>query len=308
MALSVSVPLVIYMAIGALMRELHILTREQFSALNNLIFRLFLPVLLFTNVYGADLRGIFHPVLFSFVFLSTIGLVCLFFVLSRLIASDVKNRATIAQGCYRSNYLFFGTLMAQALCGESGMALLMTLSALVVPLYNIVAVVLFEVTGGGKPDPVHLVRSIFKNPIVDAGILAIVLSFTGITVPQMILSPFKSIGSCTTPLALITLGGVLSFQSMKNDVRMIAFTACARLVVIPLAAVLFAVTVLGFRGDEMVCVLAVFASPTAVASAAMAKGLGGNENLAAEIVATTSVACVATIFLFVYVLSSLGII
>ena len=51
-----------------------------------------------------------------------------------------------------------------------------------------------------------------------------------------------------------------------------------------------------------------FGCPTAVASAAMAQEMGGNGDLAGEIVAVTSVISLFTMFIFIFVLSSAGLI
>ena len=62
------------------------------------------------------------------------------------------------------------------------------------------------------------------------------------------------------------------------------------------------------RGDFLVALLAIYASPTAVASAPMAQEMGGNGTLSGEIVATTTTFSIVTIFLFVFGLSGLGLI
>ena len=64
---------------------------------------------------------------------------------------------------------------------------------------------------------------------------------------------------------------------------------------------------LGYRGAAMAALLAVFASPTAVASTPMAQTLGGNVKLAGEIVALTTAFSVITVFLFIAALSNLGL-
>lgn len=78
-----------------------------------------------------------------------------------------------------------------------------------------------------------------------------------------------------------------------------------RLILVPAAAVAVAAA-LGYREVELVGILAVFGSPTAVASAPMAQSMGGNGELAGEIVATSSAACVVTMFLFIWALKTLG--
>ncbi len=94
---------------------------------------------------------------------------------------------------------------------------------------------------------------------------------------------------------------------MKKHWKYLASTAAVRLVTAPLLMI-FTGAFFGYRADILVVILAVFASPTAVASAPMAQTMGGNGELAGEIVASTSVLCVFTLFLFVFGLSQIGLI
>ncbi len=57
----------------------------------------------------------------------------------------------------------------------------------------------------------------------------------------------------------------------------------------------------------MVCVLITFASPVAVSSYAMAKQMGGDEALAGQIVVVTSALCLVTLFLWILVMSRIGL-
>ena len=306
MALSVSVPLLIYMAIGALVRKRGIFSREQFVSLNGLSYHTFLPVLLFKNVYSADISDVMHPSLFLFVTIYTISACAISFLVSHAVTKSLVDRATVAQGCFRSNYLLFGTIMAQALCDERGMALLSALAAVAVPLNNILSAFLFETCRGGKMKPSHLLLAIIRNPSVIAGFLGIFFSLTGLRLPDLLMSPINGLSNAATPVALVSLGGVLSFDSMKADKLLLAFTTVARLVVIPLIAVFICIRGLHFSGNELVAILAVCSSPTAVASAPSAQVMGGNGPLASEIVAVTSAFCIITIYLFVFTLSSMG--
>ena len=139
-----------------------------------------------------------------------------------------------------------------------------------------------------------------------AGFLGLVASAAHFRPPAMIMDPLDSLGKATTPVALVLLGGLLSADSLKHHVRVLTSAVLIRLVLIPVIALTIGIA-LGFRADALVALIAVFASPTAVASAPMAQVMGGNGPLASEIVASTTVVSVFTIFLFVYTLSSLGL-
>ena len=57
---------------------------------------------------------------------------------------------------------------------------------------------------------------------------------------------------------------------------------------------------------EMPSLVAVFASPVAVSSAVMVQKIGGDDQLASQLVVWTSAASMATIFAIVFVLRTIG--
>lgn len=307
LATSVVIPLLIYMLIGMLARRLGIMKVENFRAVNNLIFKILIPLALFFDVYEADLGDAFRPDVFLYVFTALmISFFVIWFTVGRAIRMPGRS-ATMIQGIHRSNYVLFGSCISASLCGPAGLALNGALASMTVPLINILAVITFEVKRGGKVDVRHILISILKNPIVDAGILGIVFHLLHLKIPELLVQPLNTLGSLASPIALVTLGGILSFGSMAEHAKYLIAAVLGRLVAVPLVFVT-AAALLGFRGEALVVCLAVFASPTAVASAPMAQAMGGDGELAGEIVATTSTVCILTIFGFVYTLSSLGLI
>ncbi len=306
MAASVVVPIFIYMAVGMLVRKLGFLSADHFRALNNVLFHVFLPITLFCNIYSAESLASLKPALFAGVFL---GLVAEFVILRLIVPGFVKEQkdmTAMVQGMYRSNFILFGTQIAAGLCNAEGAAAIAALSAVVVPTQNVLAVILFETGRGEKIGIGKLIADIFKNPLVDAGLIGVVFLGFQIPIPSLIAIPLERMGSMATPLALITLGGMLSFGSIAKHKLYLTAATIARLVLIPLLAVLVAVA-LGARGNTLVAVMAVFASPTAVASVPMAQNMGGNEELAGEIVAVSSLFSLLSLFLFSYILLGLGL-
>ena len=70
---------------------------------------------------------------------------------------------------------------------------------------------------------------------------------------------------------------------------------------------LFAINTLGFRGEALACLLIASGAPTAVSSFSTAQVMGGDGELAAQIVIISSVLCIFTLFCWIYLLSSLGL-
>ncbi len=307
MSVTVVIPLCIYMFVGFLIRRFGIFSADHFRALNKMLFQVFIPFALFSDIYQADVGESLKPKVFAGVLLGIIAVYLVtWFIMSRTV-KDKRDVSVLTQGIYRSNYVLFGSTIASHLCGQAGIATVSALAAFVVPLFNILAVILFETYRGEKINFGTLLINILKNPLVDAGLLGIFFGLLPFQIPDMILNPIIRMGNAATPMALVSLGGMLSMGSLIRDKKYIFIGTLGRLVIVPAAALSIAIF-LGLRGDTLVAILAVFGSPTAVASGPMAQAMGGNGELAGEIVASTSICCVITIFLFVFGLLNLGLI
>lgn len=307
MAAQVVVPLMIYMIIGALIRASGIFTVQQFKALNMLIFKVLIPLSLFFGIYDVDLAKTVVPHVFVFAAIAVPAMVAAAWILFKFLIYDKKDRATVIQGVYRSNFVLFGAAIAAELCDADGVALVGSLTALVIPMYNIFAVILFDLNSGRKIRPAELLIDILKNPLVLAGVFGVLLNICPFRIPVLITAPLETLGKTATPIALVTLGGILSIKSIMGNRRFLAAAVVGRLIVIPVIMTAIAAA-LDFRGKELIAILAIFASPTAVASTPMAQSMGGNGELAGEIVAMTSVFSIITIFIFTYILSGMGLI
>jgi predicted permease len=107
------------------------------------------------------------------------------------------------------------------------------------------------------------------------------------------------------PIALFLLGAFFRFETMGKYKREISIVSVGRLVVIP-GIFLTLGYLFGFRGAEFAGLIALFASCTAVASFTMAEQMGGDSELAGDIVVTTSVLCSFTLYLWSVLFMSLG--
>ncbi len=308
LALNVVFPLFVYMAAGFCIRKAGLFSEDGFRKLGAFNFRFFIPLILFYSVYNAELEDIFqHEVLiFSLVLILAIFFLTWFLCLR--IVKDRRNAVSIAHCLYHSNYVLFGIALASSLCSGNGLATISALAAIIVPVLNILAVIIFSVTLDEKIHVGRIILNIFKNTLVDAGILAVILNLCGVhQLPLIIDTPIYMLGTMATPLALISLGGIITFDSMREHRSHLAAAVIIKLVVIP-AGALAAAIMFGFRNDLLVVILAIFATPTEVGATPVATQFGGNGKLTGEIVASTSIFSLITIFLFTLLLSSFGFI
>lgn len=307
MAFTAVSPMLVYMIIGKLVRLAGVCTENTLRGMNQLLFKVFIPLSLFISIYNSDFGNLMQPKLFLFTeLLLAAACICSWLLLKKRIPVPA-DRVAVTQGIFRSNVVLFGSALAANLCDDSGLALMAALCAVVVPTINIESVILFEMMRGNKVNAGALLKGILKNPLVIAGVLGIVFSMLHLRLPAFLIQPLTKLGSAATPVALVVLGGLISMGSIRSHKRYLMTAAAGKLLVLPLIAILGGL-LLGYRGNEMVGLIAIFGSPTAVASAPMAQAMGGNADLAGEIVAVTTVGCLFTLFAIIFVLSAAGVV
>ena len=220
---------------------------------------------------------------------------------------DSRQKGVIIQGIFRSNYLIFGVSIVSNMFGEEKAALAAMLSAVLVPSYNFLAVIALEVfTNGGHTEKKKTALAILKNPLIHAGVLGLLVSASGITVPAALDGTLEQLGRIATPLALIVLGGDFRVSALKGRFVKALAVALIKLIAVPAAMLPIAVA-MGLRQEVLAAVLIAWASPTAVSSYIMSQQAGADDQLAGQIVMFSSFLCIFTMFGWIYLLKSAGL-
>ncbi len=299
-------PIFLLMLLGYFLKNIRLVPKDCFDGMNKLVFKAFLPTLLFYNIYKTKDPEVFSLKLIVFAIIGIllvffIGYICVFFF-----TQDNSRRGVMLQGIFRSNYAILGVPLVNYICGDEGSGLVSLMVAVVVPMFNVLAVISLERFRDGNISVKKLAKGVITNPLIIGCILGAIFFGFGITLPSVIEKTVSDVSKIATPLAIIILGASFTFSSIKGCVKELIVTVSARLIFIPLIMLTIAV-MLGFRGEALACLMVVFASPVAVSSFSMAKQMDGDENLAAQVVVVSSALCLVTLFLWIFTLSSLGL-
>lgn len=305
-ALGAVAPLFALMAAGFIVKRAKLLDEHSCAKLNRLITYLFLPALLFCNIYGSDWSTAVNPLVLSYLALSiALSVAALWRIVPCLEPENCK-RGVIIQGIFRSNAAIFGVPIAASLLGEGSLGLVAMLISVTVVLYNCAAVFVLERFNGKSTSMKKILLGVIRNPLILSILAAIALKLIGLRLPEILFSPLNSLGSVTSPLGFVLLGASFSFQSAKEHRRTLALTVASRLILVPLVFLIPAY-LLGIRGQALVVLMIIYAAPTALSSFPMAKEFGGDDALAGEIVVFTSALCILTLFVWIYAFSALGL-
>ena len=302
---SVVLPMLLMMLVGYISRRTGIVTEDTMRKVNKLLFRVFLPFLVMRNVYTSDISTAFSPRLLIFSLLLIGGMYVLIFFVIRAIEKDNPRRGSLIQACFRSNFIIFGIPVLETLYGAESTGVASILIAVIIPFYNVLAVVTFEVHRGGKPDFKKILKGIVTNPLIVSSVLGAIFLLTGLKMPKILDEAINGIGKIATPLAFVILGSLFDFDAIRGGKKQIVIGLLGRLVVFPLIGLTLAV-LLGFTGPELAVIMIMCGAPPAVTSYTMAQQMEGDAELSGSLVILGSIFSILTIFVITFILKTIG--
>lgn len=305
-ALRVVLPMALLMLVGVGVRKAGVVDRPTMRGVDKLAFRLFMPVLLFKNIYETDLSQSFEPREMLFAAAAITALFPLALLLPHRLVKDRAKAAAIGQAMMRTNYILFGIAVAESIYGEGNVGSVALLGALVVPMTNAYGVIILEVGRSGRAKPGKLLLSILKNPMVLATLAALGALALPFRIPELLWGVIRDVAGVTTTISFISLGVSLDLGEARANRRPLGIGVALRMLLIPLAFLPLAAA-LGFRGQSLCGLMVLFASPTAVASYPMAVAMGADGPLAGQLVCVNTVLSVLTMFCWTFLFKGLGL-
>ena len=300
-------PMFLQLAAGYISQKAGILSRKDVPRFNRVAFQIFLPCLLFYNIYQSDLSSSVKPGLIAFAAGGVLLVFFSVFLYARFFVKNTDWKAVIAQGMFRSNFVLMGIPIAQALVGQENLGSVTVLIAVVVPLFNFLSVILLEYSRGGRIRIMKILTGVIRNPLIIGSLIGILFQLLHIRLPGVAEKAVSNLGSIASPLQLFLLGAFFRFDGLGRYIRPLFAVTAVKLFVTP-AVTLTAAALLGIRGGDFVGLIGVFASPTAVNSFTMVQQMGcGDAELAGDIVVLTSAVSILSMFLWIFIFKSAGI-
>lgn len=314
-AFNAVLPIVFTVAAGYILKCIGWMDREFSRKANKLCFRVFLPSMLFLNVYKIDNITDIDNGYILFTVLVVLILFLVSFPIVTVASKERERRGVLCQAAFRSNYALIGIPLAESLFGESGVKAASVLSAVVIVLFNILAVICLSVYGKGKPSIKKIAFDILKNPLIISICLGLAVLFIRPYVDFRIsdIDPvyklLSYLSSLATPLALLVLGAQFEFSTVRELRREIIWGVMMRCLMVPVLGLGGACLFFKgeFTGAHFASLTAVFTTPLAVSSVAMAQEMGADERLAGQLVIWTTLVSALTTFTASFLLKAIGI-
>ncbi|WP_338061187.1 AEC family transporter [Kushneria phosphatilytica] len=201
-----------------------------------------------------------------------------------------------------------GLALAASLYGDFGLSAGSLMIAVIIPLYNVLSViVLATYQPGGRTDWASIALKIVKNPLILGVVAGLLFAVSGLHLPEWLHTSGQYFANLTLPLALISIGGTMSVTAIRNASRTAMGASLIKMVWLPLAGVLLALP-FDFDGRQLALIMLYLGSPSAATSFVMARAMGGNAELAANIIAITTLGTGLTITLGIFAMQLSGLI
>jgi predicted permease len=283
MSLAFSIlPLLIIIASGYALAKSAIIPRGSWAAIETLSFRGLIPATLILAISRSDL-SIERFGGFGMALVITLALLVVLGLSLRLLPKHMLNNAaftSLFQSGVRWNAFVALAAAEQFLTG--GIALMAVAIAVLIPLINVTCIVVLASFGPSKASVSKVFNTLIRNPLVQACVIGLTLNLSGVSLPSLIADALDMIGRGALGVGLMAVGAGISLRRLQRLDWRVCLGALMRPV---LASSIFVGigTLLGLPAIQVFAGVLVFAAPAASNGYIVAKQMGGDADLYADI-------------------------
>ena len=287
-------PIFVLLLLGGILKRQGLTTSSFLSTGDKLIYYFFFPVMLFWKIGGSTFEEGFDV---RFCLATLISLVTIFLV--SIVAIKLRGvspfqAGSFSQSCYRFNTYIGVAVILNSLGGE-GVKYFGLLIAFAIPLINVFAVSTLIWFSGQEFTPQRraalTLRALVANPLILGCLAGILYSrFIG-WFPVFIDNSFSLISMVALPLALLSIGGNLTFKGVRGNLSLSMIAVTLKLVLLPATGCLY-YYLFDVTGIKLKVGMIFFALPASTAIYVLSSQMNSDTELA------SSAIVISTLFSF----------
>lgn len=292
-------------ATGWLLKVRNIVAPAHWLGVERLTYQVLFPAVVIHTLAMADLRNVPVLAMGASLVLAILSVAALLLLTRPLLARggiDGPAFTSIFQGSVRWN-TFVALALAAGLQGRNGATLMAIAVAAMIPLLNVLCVVILARFANGKPMSVGAtIRSILYNPFIWSSAVGLAFNQVQWALPSAFTGYLDVLGRASLGIGLLVVGSALDLDRLARP-RLAHWVAVGlKLVLMPVTAWLYA-SWFGVTGPALTMTIVAGAVPTATAAYFLARDLGGDAALMAEITTLQTLLALATLPAAVLLLS-----
>jgi malonate transporter len=299
-------PIFALIVTGSLLRQTNFITESQWAGFERVTYFVLFPAVLIDTLVRADLTSVpflrMGLTLIASILVMAVLLLLLKPFLEKLFKINGPAFTSVFQGATRWNS-FVALAMASALFGKEGATLAAVSVAAMIPLLNILAVSVLARYASAKQLTVKgFFKTLISNPFMWSCMIGIVINASGLTLPKIVMTYTDMLGKASLSAGLLVVGAGLDLTRLKSPHPGMVVSSVLRLFGMPVLGFMMA-QALGVGGVALGVVILSTAVPTASGAYMLARQMGGDAVLMAEILTYQTVVSMLTLPLALYVLT-----
>ena len=275
--------------LGTLLKRLRLATSEFLEISDRLVYFVFFPVLLFWKIGGASAIStdwsLYAATLSTLAVLYGLSLLCI-----RIFNLSDYQAGTFSQSCYRFN-TYIGMAVIINAFGDEGVGLFGILVGIMIPVINLLAVSTLiwysNRTYTTRERNRLLIRSLVSNPLIIGCAVGIIYRSAFESFPAFIDNTLRLAGAVTLPLALLSIGGNLTFVQFRRYFTNALLASTVKLIVLPLCGYFF-LKAFGVSGLTFNVAMVYFALPASTAMFVLSYQLNSDVGLASTTIVVST--------------------
>ncbi|MFZ0133423.1 MAG: AEC family transporter [Desulfobacterales bacterium] len=275
--------------LGVVLKRVHLTTDAYLATSDRLVYFVFFPLMLFWKIGGAGKPALNGPLVAA----GLCALACTYgfgWIGIRIFRIGDYQAGTFSQSCYRFN-TYIGMAVIITALGEEAVGSFGVLIGVMIPVINLLAVATL-IWYSGKAVAARdrnrlLIKTLISNPLIIGCLAGMGYGriFTGF--PVFVDNALRLASLVTLPLALLSIGGNLTFANFKAYAKPAGLAALIKLLALPLAGYFF-LRLFDVTGQPLRVGMLYFALPTSPVIFILSSQLNSDIRLAsAAIVVST---------------------
>jgi predicted permease len=296
------IPVFLLIALGYGLRRKLLPKDDHWIGLEHLVYYVLFPALLIGALGRADLANVPVAGVGGAVLLAALAMAALCLALRPLLARtmglDGPAFTSVFQGAVRWQ-TFIALSVADSMFGERGLALASVAMVAMIPVINIMSVsVLAHFAAPGKTSWRGTLLAIVRNPLICGCVIGIALNLSHLPVPRPLYEFINSLGRCSLAIGLLVVGAGLQFEGLLRPRPATVLAVLLKLVVMPMIAIPLGLA-FGLSGSNLAVVACCASVPTASNAYLLARQMGGDAPLLAQILILQTALAVLTMPVFI---------
>ena len=297
------IPIFIIIIIGWFARWRGFIPPEFISPANRLVYYIAIPAMIFHSISKASLKTQFDAAVLAITLFSVLAVFAVAWSAGRIIRVRRGQRGTFIQTAFHGNLGYIGLAVAYYFLGNEGFVRASIIAGFIMILQNFLAVVALQLNSDNPSAAGNRFEVAFRilgNPVILSAMAGILFSLSGLRVPLIIDRSLDILSGFALPMALLVIGGSLSFELMQLRILRVLSSSFMKLILLPgLGFALY--RLFGLATQDYLPGLILLASPTATITYVMAKEMNGDTDFAVAAISISTMFSAITFTLWLHV-------